>query len=299
MIKRLKEFTLPLAILMGFLFHGFFSTLGNIIPWLIFVMLYLTLCSVDMRKIRPSKLHLWILAFQVLASISVYFLILPFNKILAQGALVLLIAPTATSAPVIANMLGANINTMVTSTLLSNLAVAAVSPLYFSWAGIHGDLPFWESSWMVLSKVAPLLIVPLVLAYITQRYTPKLSEKISKYKNASYYLWAISLTVVIGRTIDSIFQLNHTELGILLAMTILSIVLCIVQFGVGRFTGKLYGETIAGGQSAGQKNTVLAIWMAQTYMTPISSVIPAMYVLWQNLFNSYQIWNKNRREHRR
>ncbi|MEO4837844.1 transporter, partial [Bacteroides uniformis] len=43
-------------------------------------------------------------------------------------------------------------------------------------------------------------------------------------------------------------------------------------------------------------NTVLAIWMAYTYLNPLSSVGPGSYVLWQNLFNSYQLWKKRRDE---
>jgi len=40
----------------------------------------------------------------------------------------------------------------------------------------------------------------------------------------------------------------------------------------------------------GQKNTILAIWMAQMYLNPISSIAPGAYVLWQNIINSYQVW---------
>ena len=50
------------------------------------------------------------------------------------------------------------------------------------------------------------------------------------------------------------------------------------------------------GQALGQKNTVLAIWMAYTYLNPLSSVGPGSYVLWQNLINSWQLWKKRKRE---
>ena len=36
--------------------------------------------------------------------------------------------------------------------------------------------------------------------------------------------------------------------------------------------GGRYGDRISGGQALGQKNTVLAIWMAQTYLDPSSCV---------------------------
>ena len=57
-----------------------------------------------------------------------------------------------------------------------------------------------------------------------------------------------------------------------------------------------YSDRISAGQALGQKNTVLAIWMAYTYLDPLSSVGPGSYVLWQNLFNSYQLWKKRKND---
>ncbi len=287
---------LPIAIVLGLIFHNSISKFNSLTPWLIFVMLYLTLCSIDIKKMKITWLHLWVVLFQVGVSLGFYLIIRPFNEILAQGALVIVLAPTATSAPVIAAMLGANLSTMVTSTLLSNLAVAAVSPLYFSMAGNNVDMPFLQSSWMVLSKVIPVIIIPLILALLTQRFLPRMATAIAKQKDVSFYIWAFSLTIVMGCTIDSIFKMDSSEIEILIFMALLSVSICTMQFAVGRWFGKRYGDIVAGGQSLGQKNTILAIWMAQTYMTPLSSVIPALYVLWQNLFNSYQIWHKGRFE---
>ena len=44
----------------------------------------------------------------------------------------------------------------------------------------------------------------------------------------------------------------------------------------------------------GQKNTVLAIWMAYTYLNPASAIAPGSYVVWQNIINSWQLWKKRR-----
>ncbi len=285
---------MPLAILTGFIFHGFFSKLIGITPVLIFIMLYFTLSSVDIKGMKISMLHIYIVLFQVLASFGFYLLLCPIDPILAQGAMVIVLAPTATSAPVVAAMLGANVSTMVSSTLITNLVVALISPFYFSWTGDQSDLSFFRSLWAVVSKVAPMIVVPLILALLTRRFLTHLSDLLSRRKNISFYLWVISLTIVMGSTVESIFGMDRSKLTIVIWMFAVSIVLCTIQFGFGRWTGRKFGETIAGGQSAGQKNTVLAIWMAQTYMNPISSVIPATYVLWQNLFNSYQIWKKRR-----
>lgn len=76
----------------------------------------------------------------------------------------------------------------------------------------------------------------------------------------------------------------------------LSLVVCCLQFYIGRRIGRACGDKIAGAQGLGQKNTVLAIWMALTYLHPIASVAPAAYVAWQNTINSAQLYIKAKRD---
>ena len=70
---------------------------------------------------------------------------------------------------------------------------------------------------------------------------------------------------------------------------------CIVQFWFGKRAGSVQDDSITSGQALGQKNTVFAIWTAYTYLNPLSSLAPGTYVLWQNIFNSWQLWRKNHR----
>ena len=78
----------------------------------------------------------------------------------------------------------------------------------------------------------------------------------------------------------------------------LSLVACALQFYVGARIGRRCGDRISGAQGLGQKNTVLAIWMALTYLHPLSSVAPAAYVAWHNTVNSAQLYLKTKREAR-
>lgn len=73
-------------------------------------------------------------------------------------------------------------------------------------------------------------------------------------------------------------------------MFLISLVQCILQFAFGRWLGNRYGDKVAGGQALGQKNALLAVWMTQMYLHPMASVVPASYVLWQNIWNSFQLW---------
>lgn len=104
----------------------------------------------------------------------------------------------------------------------------------------------------------------------------------------------MSLTVIIGRT--TTFILDHPEAdgAVETALAATALVICLVQFRFGRWLGRRYGDAVAGGQSLGQKNTVLAVWMAQSFLDPISSVAPTAYIVWQNFVNSYQIYKKDR-----
>ena len=83
------------------------------------------------------------------------------------------------------------------------------------------------------------------------------------------------------------------ETGLWLAFA--ALVICLVQFKVRPLARPpLRRRGPAGGQSLGQKNTVLAVWMAQSFLDPISSVAPTAYIVWQNFVNSYQIYKKDR-----
>ncbi len=71
---------------------------------------------------------------------------------------------------------------------------------------------------------------------------------------------------------------------------------CGLQFYVGRRIGARFGDRISGAQGLGQKNTVLAIWLALTFLNPISSVAPAAYIAWQNTINSLQLYYRQKKE---
>ena len=109
-------------------------------------------------------------------------------------------------------------------------------------------------------------------------------------------MWLVSLVVIIGRTTAFILDLHDASPATELWLAFAALVICLVQFKVGRTLGRRYGDAPAGGQSLGQKNTVLAVWMSQSFLDPISSIAPTAYIVWQNFVNSYQIYRHDRRE---
>ena len=292
-MQQYRSYVLPFAIILGLLFHSFIILLSSAVQILIFLMLFFTYSSIHVSKMRIGNFDLYLLLFQLVASILSYILLYTFDHELAQGALVCILAPTATSAVVIAVMLGGNLTTMGVYTLLSNLVVAFMAPIYFSFIGGCAKLSFWESFGLIFAKIAPVLILPFILAVSIQKFSPTLNTKILKLQFISFYLWALALTVVIAKIINFILNQQGISLWFMIGAGILALIICIIQFALGKYIGNRYGDKVAGGQSLGQKNTVLAIWMSQTYLNPISSIIPAIYVILQNVYNSYQLWKQD------
>jgi BASS family bile acid:Na+ symporter len=316
-VRFLKDWTLPVAMGLGALLYlifaftpqleaaaNFFDPIFNaILPMFMFLVLFVTFCKVDFHKMRPVAWHFWVSLFQLLfigllmAAILLpqqsYFLPRTSYLILMEGLLMCIICPCATAAAVVTQKLGGSLEQMTTFTFISNFITALLVPICFPLIEKGADITFWAAFIKILHEVFIVLIVPMLLAYIVKHYMHRLHKKIISIKDLSYYLWGCSLMIVTGTTVKNIVHSNAT-ITLLMAIAILGLMICIVQFAVGRFIGHYFNHTQEAGQALGQKNTAFAIWMAYTYLNPLSSVGPGCYILWQNIVNSVEIWQHRR-----
>lgn len=283
---------MPMAMMVGALLCRPLAALeaasGNMLtPTLIGAMLFLTFCRVDIRQMRPRWVHLAMLLFQFVGSVAVYHLVAPLlGQTVGQGAMICVLAPIAMAAVVIGGMLGANVATMATYSLICNLVTAFVAPTILHAYGT-GSCTFAE----IIGRVAPTLIAPFVLGQLCRYVWRRGAEWFASHSQLSFYLWLFSLILVIGRTTCFILD-TEADPYVEVMLAIVALVICLVQFGVGRTLGRMSGDVVAGGQSLGQKNTVLAVWMALNFLDPVASVAPTAYIVWQNLVNSYQIYKR-------
>ncbi len=285
---------MPIAMTIGAIFYPFFGGLSFLTPYLIFIMLFLTYCRIKFSEIKLSPLHLWLIAIQIFGSIAVYLLIKPYDITLAQGTMICVLASTGTAAPVVTGMLKGNVASVTAYSIISNLAVAVAAPIIFSFIGSYNDKPFFESFIAIAQRVFWLLFAPIALSLLFQKIAPRFALKVGSYSGFAFYLWTLALCIVTGRTVEFILNQNSESHYIELLIAVGAMIMAVSQFLIGRKIGNHYHDTIAGGQSLGQKNTILAIWMAQMYLNPIASIGPGAYVLWQNMINSYQVW-RNRK----
>lgn len=295
----LKDWTLLVALAAGALFHGFFSRFTWVAPYLIFCMLLLTFCRLTPRDLRLHPLHLTLLGIQLGAGVGLYLLLRPVHPLLAQGACIVALAPAATASAVITAMLGGNIAFMAAFVLMSNLLTAVAAPVVLSLVGTaHADWPLSASMLLIARQVAPTLILPLLAAWTLRRFAPRAHAWLLRRESASFYLWALSFTTLMGGMFNFILHQDNPDYGRELQLAALAVAVCSLQFLLGKRLGDLWGERVAAGQALGQKNTVLAIWMAFQYMNPVAAVCPAAYAVWQNLINAFQLWRKRREDRR-
>jgi BASS family bile acid:Na+ symporter len=265
-------------------------TQHTLTPVLIAAMLFITFCRVDIRQMRLEWSHLWMLLIQFVGAAVVYYAVTPLlGQEVGQGAMICVMAPIAMAAVVIGGMLGGNVTMMVTYSLACNLVTALIAP-YMLHAFGNGDCTFAQ----IISRVAPTLIAPFVVAQLCRWLLPKVAAWFAAHSSISFYLWLISLILVMGRT--TLFILNaDADPMVEVELALVALVLCFVQFKTGRFLGRYTGDVVATTQSVGQKNTIFAIWLSLNFLNPIASIAPTAYIVWQNLANSWQMWKHERK----
>ena len=317
LLRFVKDWTLPVAMGLGtvvYLVFAFVPSLNDaalffaplmddLLPVFMFLVLFVTFCKVDFHRMRPVRWHGWVLATTLLLTWAMTLVLtlaptLTLNqKILFEALLMCIIAPCATAAAVVTQKLGGSLEQMTTFTFMSNFLTAVLVPVCFPMVEKSADVSFMEAFWKILSQVVMLLVVPMLLAYIVKHCLHRLHQRIISVRDLSFYLWGCSLMIVTGTTVKNIVH-AEAPLWLLLAIALLGLVICIIQFAIGRCIGRFFGHAQEAGQGLGQKNTAFAIWLSYTYLNPLSSVGPGCYILWQNIINSVEIWLHRKHEQR-
>ena len=297
--QMIKPWMLPVAMVTGMIFHAEIESVQFLAPYLIFVMLLITFCKVNPRELKFGRMSWSLLAVQLLGGTGLYFALRPLSPVLAEGTFICVFCPTATAAPVITGMLGGSVVRVAMYSIVSNVAVALTAPALFEYMGgesLGGTVSFVEGFTTICMKVGPLIILPLLTAFSLRYAAPKVHHAIASHQSLSFYIWAVSLLIVVGKSVSFVMSEPSEAIPIMAAIAGAALAVCVCQFIVGRRIGGRFGDKVAGAQGLAQKNTVLAIWMSLNFLNPISSVGPPSYILWQNTINSAQIYFKTGKE---
>lgn len=308
-----------LSMIVGVVGYKWLHYGSPILPTLIFLMLFFTFCKIDPKDLRLRAWHWAVLVVQIVISIATYYLLmlLTHDVVVAQGLMMCFIMPTATAAPIIAGKLGGSIQNLTTFTLLSNFATAIVVPLFFPLIYQTDGMTFWYAFSLIISRISPLLLGPFVAAWLL-RGAYKLCRRSFELPHAlasmPFYLWVGTIVFLMAQLTNSIIaDRSSIQFSTVVWLLVGSFLSCLIQFFAGKYIGWClpaatkgheYEEvllnpntprdmptisSITAGQAFGQKNTTLGVWMAQTYLNPLSALGAAAYIIWQNIFNSVQL----------
>lgn len=315
LIKFLKDWTLIISMLAGIAAYFIYVSLpldesihtlarrsvAIVQPLLIFAMLFLTFCKVDIRDLRPARWHFLLLLFQagLFSGLALLLISMPDSgmRVVLEGAMICLICPTATAGAVITRRLGGDVAGITTYTIIINIATAVLIPALVPLVHPQPDMSPLRAGLLILGKVFPLLLMPLLSAMFVRRFLPALCRRLEAASDLAFYLWAIALALALTVTTRSIVH-SDVDIATELGLVAVSLLCCLLQFAVGRKLGAPFGEKITAGQSLGQKNTVLAIWMGYTFFSPITSIVGGFYSIWHNVINSWQLYLHKQAEER-
>lgn len=163
-------------------FDGVSPALGAffdaILPLFMFLVLFVTFCKVDFRKLVPVKWNYCVSLFQVafvwiLVGAILFFRLKGNELTFVESVLTCIIAPCAAAAPVVTAKLGGRLEEITTYGFLSNFLCAILIPVCFpliEQSSAH--VSFLAAFLRILYQVCIVLVLPMGLAFFVKHFKP-------------------------------------------------------------------------------------------------------------------------------
>ena len=289
-----KVFGLLITMALGAMFPQA-HTFSFLIQYLLMVMLFFSFLEIKFKRQTFQKSVLWVLLANIVVGFLSYALLISFDSTFALTAFLTAIAPTAIAAPVIISFIKGEIEYVVASVLVTNISSALIIPVALPYLiGVQADINIRISVWEVLQPVMIVMFVPLILAQVVSYLPSETQGFLRKGKHYSFAIWLLNLFLISANASNFLRNENANSISTLLIIALISLVLCIVNFGLGALLGGRQNWQEAS-QSLGQKNLSFVIWIALTFINPLVAMGPTFYILYHHLYNSWSIYQFERR----
>ena len=319
-IEFVKDWMLPIAIVTGIticlVLHyipslaasaepSFSAFAKNVQPVMVAIMLFLQFNKVSPMDLRFRKWHLLVLLMQMGAFMALSLTAMALGegetRILVECALLCFVCPTAAAAGVITDRLGGNLSDTVTYVVINNIVAALVIPLIIPMVHPVEGVSFLTRFASICARVFPLLVFPLLIAWLVRYTMRRLHQKLVGIAGWAFYVWGFTLCLSIYLATKALLG-SGISLWAALMIGLVSMACTVIQFVAGRRIGRAAcpdkdeesrrADAITAGQAFGQKNNGFLIWLGYTWMTPVSSVAGGLYSIWQNLVNSWELYEQ-------
>lgn len=255
-----------------------------LIRYLLMAILFLSLIDLNLQPKTALNPKIGVIVGLMMAIAAVAFWIGGwFSPDLAIVALVLAMAPTAAAAPVVTRLVHGQVETVVASVLVTNSFSAIALPLVLP--RLFPSSPTLSTT-AVLASTLTVVLLPLAAAQLVRQTLPPLAARLRPLRPLSFYLWMVGLYLATAGAAHFIRVESQVPLYTLVPIGLMTVGLCAVNFGLGRWVGapQMSQEM---GQSLGQKNTLFAIWVCLTFLTPAIALGPMLYIICQNVYNAF------------
>ncbi len=260
--------------------------LAWLIRWLIMAMLFLVFLQTRLAHTTLHRTHVWLLLANLTMGFAAWGLGWAVGgRDVALAAFFAGITPTATAAPVIVSFLRGRVEYVVAGFLLTNLVITALLPVLLPLVLGHAAPDVFRQ---VLGSVTLVVFSPMAAAYLLGRLLPRAREWPKKLRNVSFGMWITAILLITANASQFLREQPDMRPVVLGQIVLTSMIVCAANFALGWAIGGREFRREAS-QTLGQKNTTYTIYLALTYASPLIALGPTFYVLWHNLWNSWQL----------
>jgi len=263
------------------------------IRWLVMAMLFFVFLQTRLSRRAIHRSHGILLLANVVIGCGAWAAVrFTGAREIALAAFFAGITPTATAAPVVMSFLRGRVDYVVAAFMVTNLAIAGLFPFLLPFVLGRATPDVFAQ---VMGSVGFVVFGPMAIAWLLRWVHPPAASWPKSLRNATFGMWVLALFLITANA--SHFIRAHPELPriSLLQIAVVTGLICAVNFSLGRVIGRQEFSREAS-QALGQKNTTLTIYLALVYANPLVALGPTCYVIWHNLWNSWQLHQAGRQE---
>ena len=274
-----------LAIILGILIPQAHQLTFLIRPNLM-VMLFIAFLNISFHSGIIKWDHLKVVLANLLIPVLGYLLVAQFDEQLGILVFVLGIAPTAAGAPVIAEFLESKVEFVTASVLLTNpvsaIAIPFLLPLLM---GSTVEIRIGD----ILLPVLSVVFVPLVASICIKQFAGNWLPWLYAFRKVPFYLFLGNVFIASAKATDFITQNLGESMHTIYWIAGVTAMVCLFQFTFGAAIGQR-SSAVERSLSLARKNTMFAIWVSLTFLSPIIALGPMFYILYQNIYNTIQMY---------
>lgn len=257
-----------------------------LIRYSLMAMLFFSFLEVRFSLKLVQRVHLLVVALNLSLPLLLFAILHPFNPQIALAVFAIAAAPTAAVAPVMAGFLRGNVSFVTAAVLLTSPVVALVLPFMLPLVvGRQADISIIQVALPIIS----IIFLPLLASLALRWLWPGGVSWFKQYSGYSFILFLFNVFVAAASAAHFAHEQGSSALSLFAGIGLVIALLCLLQFRIGEWIGRP-ALLIEAGLSLGRKNTMFGIWLALTFISPVAALGPMFYILYQNLYNSWQLY---------